>query len=180
MLSLPILELLQDSDDPPLTRELVEELEAELGVTFPKEYAEFLLQFNGGDFRRPVMFYVPNCTRFPEGVTIDWFLGNPSDRGAGLDLPWFAHTLADRISADYLAIAHCNSQDYVLLKLVRPTSEFGGIWFWDSVGYWIPEDGPGRLHGKSCSEQDFFEVAFVPAGGEAFVLDADLGGRFVL
>ncbi len=39
---------------------------------------------------------------------------------------------------------------------------------------------PGRLHHKSCSEQDFFEVVFVPAGGEAFVLDADLAVWFVL
>lgn len=38
---------------------------------------------------------------------------------------------------------------------------------------------PGRLHDKSCSQQDFFEIGFVPAGGEAFVLDAELGGRFV-
>jgi hypothetical protein len=38
---------------------------------------------------------------------------------------------------------------------------------------------PGRLHDKSFSEQDFFEVAFVPAGGEAFVLDADFEGGLV-
>ena len=30
------------------------------------------------------------------------------------------------------------------------------------------------MHVKSFPEQDFFEIAFVPTGGEAFVLDADL------
>jgi hypothetical protein len=33
---------------------------------------------------------------------------------------------------------------------------------------------PGRLHHKSWSEKDFFKIALVPAGGEAFVLDAHL------
>jgi hypothetical protein len=33
---------------------------------------------------------------------------------------------------------------------------------------------PGRLHHKSCSEKDFFEIGFIPTGGKAFVLDADL------
>ena len=32
---------------------------------------------------------------------------------------------------------------------------------------------PGRLHHKSLTEKDFFEVGFIPAGGKAFVLDAD-------
>jgi prepilin-type N-terminal cleavage/methylation domain-containing protein len=38
----------------------------------------------------------------------------------------------------------------------------------------------GRLHRKSYSEQDFFEVGFVPTSGEAFVLDADLERGLVL
>ena len=38
----------------------------------------------------------------------------------------------------------------------------------------------GRLHDKSCSEQDLFEVGLVPAGDQAFVFDADLGGALVL
>ena len=42
-------------------------------------------------------------------------------------------------------------------------------------GLWV-----GRLHHKLFSHQDFFEVAVVPAGGEAFVLDTDAGRRFLL
>jgi hypothetical protein len=64
MYSLPILELLQDSFDPPLTRERLARLEIELNVKFSQEYEDFLLQFNGGYFHRPVMFYVPNSDRW--------------------------------------------------------------------------------------------------------------------
>lgn len=39
---------------------------------------------------------------------------------------------------------------------------------------------PGRLHHKSRSDKDLFEVGFVPAGGEAFVLDPNLERGFVL
>ena len=38
----------------------------------------------------------------------------------------------------------------------------------------------GRLHLKSWPGQHFFKIAFVPAGGEAFVLDADLECGLVL
>jgi hypothetical protein len=32
---------------------------------------------------------------------------------------------------------------------------------------------PGRLHHKSCSHKDFFQIGFVQGGSETFVLDAD-------
>jgi hypothetical protein len=50
MLSLPILNLLQDCCDPALTAESLEEIEIALGRRLPREYADFLLQFNGGYF----------------------------------------------------------------------------------------------------------------------------------
>ena len=37
----------------------------------------------------------------------------------------------------------------------------------------------GRLRLKSCPQQHFLQVSLVPAGGEPFVLDADLRGRFL-
>jgi hypothetical protein len=53
----------------------------------------------------------------------------------------------------------------------RPT-----IWRWVRKGV----AGAGRLHVKLLSHQNFFEVGFVPGGEQAFVLDADLLGGFVL
>ncbi len=41
-------------------------------------------------------------------------------------------------------------------------------------------DRPGRLHHKSCSHKDFFQIGFIQGGCEAFVLDAYLACQFVL
>src|SRR5882724_183221 len=133
MNSFPILELLQDSDDPPLNLESLEELEIELGVLFPKQYAEFLLQFNGGFFHRPVMLYVPNATRWSEGVAVEFFYGAPGNRDAGEHLAWYAQTMKGRIPDDCLAIADCGALNMILLAVAGPKSEFGKVWFWDGT-----------------------------------------------
>jgi len=154
MYSLPILELLQDCYDPPLTPQSVEQLEIELGVRFPNDYAEFLLQFNGGNFRRPVMFYVPNATRWPEGVGVESFFGDPGDRSTGLDLPWYAETLAARIPNDCLAIATCGGLDLILLTVAGPKAEFGKVWFWDGT-----EEGEGNnIHWLADSFSEFLSL----------------------
>ena len=154
MYSLPILELFQDSYDPPLTPKGLEELEIELGVRFPKGYAEFLLQFNGGDFHRPVMFYLPNPTKWIDGVGVNSFFGDPSDRVTNQGLSWYAQTLEGRIPDDTLAIAHCNSLDLVLLKVAGPKSEFGKVWFWDGV-----DEGEGdNIHWLGDSFNEFLSM----------------------
>ena len=138
--SFPILELLQDCCDPPLTPQSVEELEILLGVRFPREYVEFLLQFNGGYFHRSVGFKIPNPSEFVTGGLLPGFFGEPGDGIEDDGLVRIAETLSDRIPEDFLPIADCNGQDLVLLKLVGPKSEFQGIWFWDSDAFWISED----------------------------------------
>jgi hypothetical protein len=132
MYSSPIFELLQDCDDPPATPESLEALEIELGVRFPNEYAEFLLQFNGGDFKRPVIFYLPNPTEWIDVVHVSSFFGDPGDRGLGEALAVHAQMLKGRIPDDCLAIADCNG-DLVLLQVAGPKPDVGKIWFWDSV-----------------------------------------------
>ncbi len=79
MFPLPILDLLQDSCDPPLNPETLEELQTRLGRRFPEEYAEFLLHFNGGHFMRSVEYSVPNPTKFVHGGLVRSFLGEPND-----------------------------------------------------------------------------------------------------
>jgi ankyrin repeat protein len=132
MYTLPILELLQDSDDPPATPESLEELELELGVRFPKEYADFLLQFNGGYFHRPVMFYLPNPTQWIDEVSVDSFFGDPVDRDIGDGIATFARLLEGSIPDDSLPIAHCGG-DIVLLTVAGPQADFGKVWFWDEA-----------------------------------------------
>lgn len=138
--SFPILELLQDCCDPPLTPETLEDLQSRLGVRFPKEYADFLLQFNGGTFTRSVEFSIPNPTEFVTGGLMRSFIGEPNDGFEKNGLVWNAEILSDRIPRDFLPIADCNGSDHVLLKLVGPDSHFEGVWYWDSSAFWISDE----------------------------------------
>jgi hypothetical protein len=154
MYTLPVLELLQDSDDPPVTRESLEELELELGVRLPKEYADFLLQFNGGDFRRPVMFYLPNPTKWIRDVSVKSFYGDPDDPQFGGALRSYARMLNGRIPDDCLAIASCGGADMALLQVAGPKSEFGKVWFWDGV-----DEGEGNnIHWVADSFAEFLSM----------------------
>ena len=130
--SFPILDLLQDCCDPPLTPETLQELQAKLGRRFPQEYAEFLVEFNGGHFMRSVEYSIPNPTKFVHGGLVKSFIGEPNDGYEVNGLVWWAATLTDRIPSEFFPIAHCNFSDYVVLKLVGPESCFEGVWHWDS------------------------------------------------
>lgn len=134
----PILELLQDCYDPPLTHESVAELAYLLGATFSGEYTEFLLEFNGGFFRRHVMFYVPNTGKFPEGVRFENFYGESWEYKGGQRLAFYAAAYTDRIPPDCLAIGDCGGLDMVMLKIFGNRPDFGSVWFWDGT-----EEGEG-------------------------------------
>jgi len=145
MYLLPILELLQDSHDPPATRESLDELEIELEIQLPEEYADFLLQFNGGEFHRPVMFYLPNPTKWVKDAGVGWFYGDPDDPQFDGSLREFARMLKERIPDDCLPIANCGG-DMVLLTVAGPKPDFGKVWFWDQAGevegdnvYWVAD-----------------------------------------
>lgn len=140
--SFPILDLLQDCCDPPLTPETLEALQAKLGRRFPQEYAEFLLQFNGGHFKRSVEFSISNPTEFVTGGIMQTFIGEPNDGFEKDGFVWWTDTLSDRISPEFLPIAHCNGSDHVLLKLEGPNSDFQGVWYWNSSAFWISDDEP--------------------------------------
>jgi ankyrin repeat protein len=70
---------------------------------------------------------------------------------------WYSEILSDRIAEDFLAIAHCNGQDHVLLKLVGPKSDFAGVWYWDSSAFWISEDEPS-IHWLADSFHGFLSM----------------------
>jgi hypothetical protein len=154
MFTLPILELLQDCDEPALTVDKLKEIELTLDVRFPADYAEFLLQFNGGIFHRHVLFYVPNSTDWPEGVGLDFFFGESDDRDTGGDLIWYAETFSGRIPQEYLAIAHCGGLDRILISVDDSTAQFGKVWFWDGE-----EEGDGdNIHWLADSFTEFLSI----------------------
>ena len=102
---LPILDLLQDCCDPPLTPEALDSLQIKLGRRFPQEYADFLLQFNGGHFTRSVENSIPNPTKFVTGGLVKSFIGEPHDGYEKNGLVWNVETLSDRIPPEFLPIA---------------------------------------------------------------------------
>lgn len=141
-----VLDLLQDSCDPPLTATTLEKLQVRLGKRFPVEYAEFLLQYNGGHFTRSVEYAIPAPTTFVTGGLVRSFLGEPNDGIERDGLVWWTETLSDRIPSEFLPIADCNFNDYVVLKLVGPESSFQGVWHWNSApiegeqyAYWLAD-----------------------------------------
>jgi len=138
--SFPILDLLQDCCDPPLTPETLESLQKRLGRRFPQEYADFLLKFNGGYFTRSVEFSIPNPTKFVTGGLMQSFIGEPNDGYEKNGLVWNAEILSDRIPEEFLPIADCNARDHVLLKLVGQESHFEGVWYWNSSAFWISDE----------------------------------------
>jgi hypothetical protein len=156
VLNFPILDLLQDSCDPPLTADTLEQLQAKLGRRFPQEYADFLLHFNGGHFVRTVLFDLPNPRPFVSGGLIKLFFGEPN---VGYELSGLvknAEWLSEWVPAEYMGIAHCNFNDQVLLKLVGPDSRFEGVWFWDSSA--CVEDGEPLVHWVANSFNEFLEM----------------------
>src|SRR5437016_692857 len=112
--SLPILDLLQDSCDPALTPETLEQLQTRLGRRFPQEYAEFLFQFNGGHFMRSVEYSIPKPTKFLHGGLVRSFIGEPNDGYEKNGLVWHAEIRSDLIPSEFLPITHCNFSDHVV------------------------------------------------------------------
>lgn len=152
--SLPILDLLQDCQDPPLTPATLAELQDELGIRFPDEYAEFLLRFNGGYFTRNVEYSVQSPTRFVSGGLLQSFIGEPNDGFESNGFVWNVETLRDRLPPDALAIANSNFNDLVMLKLVGPKSRLEGVWHVDSS----PLDGDPQLYWLADSFYEFLSM----------------------
>jgi ankyrin repeat protein/SUKH superfamily protein len=151
----PVLELLQDSDDPPLTSEAVEEIEILLGVRFPRQYADFLSAFNGGHFHRDVRFSLPQPKPSLSGVWLWGFYGEPADGIEKYGLVKRADMLSDRLPEDCLVVALCNSQDYVVLRFANDGADFVGVWFWDSCTLF---DDVEPLHWLSDTFHDFLSM----------------------
>lgn len=154
MTSFPVLNLLQDSYDPPVTVELLNDLEVTLGVKLPVEYRDFLRRINGGKFYHPVVFYLPEPTPWIDCIGIYSFLGESRDPLCGQGISFYAELYKGRIPSEYLDVAHCNSIDLILLKLDDTRSDFGTVWFWDG-----PEEADGdNIYWLADSWNDFLAM----------------------
>lgn len=134
MLSPPILNLLQDCKDPPLTPETLEELEIVLGVRFPRDYAEFLLKFNGGAFYRDVFVPLPIAEDDLTRITISGFIGEPNDGIEDGGLTYYTDLVHNQLSEEYLPIAD-GEGCYFVMKLARPAPKIDGVWYFNPEAY---------------------------------------------
>jgi hypothetical protein len=158
----PILDRLQDCEDPPFTQERLEELQRALGVRFPKDYAEFLLRFNGGDFSLGVEFDMPIPTEWVTGASVDGFIGQADDEDCEfLDQ---MEEFREFISDPCVPIANCNSGDFVVLKFSGSDLKFDGVWFWDSGA--DPDDDEQILHPVADSFTSFLTMLNFGDDGE--------------
>lgn len=143
----PILHLLQDCDDPPISSKKVVQIQRALGHWFPADYVEFLQQFNGGHFRPWPLFDFVHARWGPCSAYLICFIGSPGDsvREQGGLVDWNAMKRGVTPS-NFVHIAVCNGKDGLFLKFDEMTGEFEGVFFWDS---------DQRFYG----EQEFFPVA---------------------
>jgi ankyrin repeat protein len=121
----PILDRLQDSFDP-IPPADIRALERELGVTFPQDYVEFLLNFNAAYMQHPVAFRVLEPGPFVNVGSFDCSLGivkefPESETGV-------KETFEGRIPAGLVPIANSGS-DPICMEL--SAVGHGRIYLWD-------------------------------------------------
>lgn len=98
----------------------IESFEAKYAIALPKEYKEFLLEYNGG---APT----PSTNKIPE-TDVQWLYGiHNGENWASLE--WNIETLKNRIPENTLPIAGDSLGNSFLLSLNNDT--YGEIWFWD-------------------------------------------------
>jgi SMI1/KNR4 family protein SUKH-1/ankyrin repeat protein len=127
-----ILDRLQDSFDPIAEGE-VRALEADLDVSFPADYVEFLSRYNCAYMRHSVGFRVRNPGPFIEDGTFDNSFGIVKEwpeSETGCNIRWHVEVMAGRIPPDLVAIADSGSD---LICMGFAPENYGRIFLWDMV-----------------------------------------------
>lgn len=125
-----------------------------LDIRLPQQYAEFLLQFNGGQFKKPVMFFVPNNEQWAEGVCISGFLGEAGGTNDSNRMTTSARILSDRIPHDSVPIADCSGMGEVVLTVDDESEDFGKVWYWGGA---LPGD-ENHVHWLATSFSEFLSM----------------------
>ena len=129
---LSILNRLQDSFGP-LDESDVSELEADLGVTLPDDYASFLMKYNCAYMQHPVLFNVRTPGLCVSGGMLQHTLGIVKEEPYSetpCNIFWNFKVLEGRIPDGLVAIAD-SGPDPICIGLTP--EEFGKIYLWDST-----------------------------------------------
>lgn len=106
----------------PIEDDIISDFENEIGIKIPKEYRDFLKEYNGG-------YPQPDGFSFGEqgdGSSVDRFLSLGCEKNH--DLHKYFNIYKDRIPNGYLPIAHDPGGNLVLIKLSADKSM---VYFWD-------------------------------------------------
>ncbi len=128
----PVLERLQDSFDP-VSKADVRLLEKRLGIELPRDYVDFLYQYNAPYAQHPIEFRVRNPGPFVKfgilvhclGIVKDW-----PECETGWDIEDGVETFSDRIPTGLVPVAH-SASDPICIG-VTPEN-YGKVYLWDSV-----------------------------------------------
>lgn len=126
-----------DCEEEPFPRELVAKLERVMGVHFPDDYIEFLVQYNRPGCNNPLEFNVPTFEH-PKQSIIKFFGRKPEEYGEFNDYLDKTDAFGDEVPGTHVAIARSVGLSYVVLSYVNGNSKFDGIGFWDTEAH------PGR------------------------------------
>jgi hypothetical protein len=164
---LPILDRLQDSFGP-LDEADVRELEAELGVTFPQDYAAFLMQYNCAYMNHRVKFNVRKPGRFVTGGSLDKTLGiveEPPYSETGCNILWNVDVLEGSIPTGLVPIADSGA-DSICIRVTR--TNHGRVYLWD----WEDEGADFNTYVVADSFTEFLGLLY--PGDEAYTYVEEL------
>ena len=123
-----ILCRLQDSWQP-ISRGEISALEAKLGVQFPKDYREFLLRYNGCDWRHGVQCKVRAPSWCVDEIIVHGILGIvPESRFGTSDILYEYETFRDRIPAGGVPIMDA-AGDPIFLDL--GSANYGKVYYYN-------------------------------------------------
>lgn len=122
---------------PPLVLGSLTELEQQIGCVLPDDYRSFLIQHNGGEPERQIL-YVSGCN---SDILIHYFLGIGRPRG---DIQKWLAELDDDLNDTFLPIAFDPGGNALLMD-----KSSGKIYYWDSA----------RHSPYSSDKNNAFEVA---------------------
>jgi cell wall assembly regulator SMI1 len=118
----------------PIHEDDIRALEAELNATFPRDYFEFLLRYNGGYLQHPVAFRVRDPGPFVDEVSFEDPYGiikeRPWDERSSENIRFGIATFAGRIPDHWVPIARSGG-DLICVSL--SADNYGKVFVWDSV-----------------------------------------------
>ena len=133
------------------TIEMVDEFEQYIGFSLPKDYRQFLLQYNGGKTQeRYYTFYIVELN---ENIPLNVLYGlNTEIKQVNLKV-WHDEYKEDLLENSIIIGSDPGAGMIVLIN----DDEDGGIYYWDDSWHFEQSDEENNIYKIADSFQDFFD-----------------------